>query len=256
RRFLNGESCMKLVIQVPCYNVETTLSQTFYDLPRTIEGIDKIEVLVVDDGSTDGTVRVAHELGVDHIVRLAKNRGLAAAFVAGLEAALLRGADVIVNTDADNQYRGADIELLVEPILAGRADIVVGDRGVMSVAEFSPLKRRLQQVGSWIVERLSGIRIADATSGFRALSREAALRTTILSKYSYTLESLIQAGARRMAVEFVPICVNPHTRPSRLMRSIPHYSVNSAVTMAWLLEDVGLRISLGRTGFDRAAQLS
>ena len=167
---------MKLVIQIPCYNEEKTLPQTLSDLPRTIEGIDEIEVLVVDDGSTDGTVRVAHELGVDHIVRLANNRGLAAAFVAGLEAALLRGADVIVNTDADNQYRGADIELLVEPILAGRADIVVGDRGVMTVAEFSPLKRRLQQVGSWIVERLSGIRIADATSGFRALSREAALR--------------------------------------------------------------------------------
>jgi len=222
---------MKLIIQIPCYNEEKTLPQTFSDLPRTIEGVDEIEVLVIDDGSTDGTVRVAHGLGVDHVVRLGKNRGLAAAFVAGLEEALMRGADIIANTDADNQYRGAEIELLLDPILAGRADIVVGDRGVMTVAEFSPLKRRLQQVGSRVVELFSGIRITDATSGFRAMSREAALRTIILSQYSYTLESLIQAGARRMAVEFVPISVNPHTRPSRLMRNIPHYLVNSAATM-------------------------
>ncbi len=222
---------MKLVIQIPCYNEERTLPGTLNDLPREIDGIDEIEVLIIDDGSTDKTVAVARAHGVEHVVQLGRNRGLANAFVQGLEASLAAGADIIVNTDADNQYCGEDIKRLVEPILERQADIVVGDRGVASLPEFSPLKRRLQQLGSWVVQTVSGVSTPDATSGFRALTREAALRTLILSNYSYTLESLIQAGARRMAVVYVPIRVNPQTRKSRLMRNIPHYLVNSSVTI-------------------------
>jgi glycosyltransferase involved in cell wall biosynthesis len=222
---------MKLVIQIPCYNEESTLPDTLRDLPREIDGIDELEVLIVDDGSTDKTADVAQAFGVAHIVRLGRNRGLANAFVRGLEASVAAGADIIVNTDADNQYRGEDIKRLVQPILDGQADIVVGDRGVTSLPEFSPLKRRLQQLGSWVVQTAAGVSTPDATSGFRALTREAALRTLILSQYSYTLESLIQAGARRMAVVYVPISVNPQTRKSRLMRSISHYVVNSTATI-------------------------
>ncbi len=222
---------MKLVIQIPCYNEESTLPQTLEDLPVEVEGIDEIEILVVDDGSVDRTVEVARSAGVQHIVSLGHNQGLAAAFVAGLEAALLAGADVIVNTDADNQYPGENIARLVQPILVGRADIVVGDRGVTTVSEFTPLKRRLQQLGSWVVKVVSGVNTPDATSGFRALSREAALRTIILSEYSYTLESLIQAGARRMRVAYISISVNPKTRPSRLMRNIPEYILFSTATI-------------------------
>jgi len=222
---------VKLIIQIPCYNEESTLPQTVRDLPPALPGVDEIEYLVIDDGSTDRTAEVARELGVHHIVRLGQNRGLAAAFVAGLETALKTGADLIVNTDADNQYRGEDIARIIKPILEGRADIVVGDRGVGSVPDFSPLKRRLQQCGSWIVQQAAGVAIPDATSGFRALSREAALRTIVLSEYSYTLETLIQAGTRRMAVEYVPVRTNPQTRRSRLMRSLPHYLVNSTATI-------------------------
>ena len=187
--------------------------------------------MVIDDGSSDDTASVAESLGVDYIVRLTSNRGLASAFVKGLEAALSYGADIIVNTDGDNQYRGSDILHLVQPILEGRADIVVGDRGVMDVADFASLKRRLQKIGSWVVGIASGVHTPDATSGFRALSREAALRTIILSHYSYTLESLIQAGAHRLAVQYVPIKVNTQTRRSRLMRSIPDYLMNSGTTI-------------------------
>ncbi len=221
----------KLIIQIPCYNEEATLPGTVADLPTHIDGVDLIEVLVIDDGSSDATSRVARELGVDHIVQLRRNMGLATAFVKGLEAALSLGADIIVNTDGDNQYRGADIARIVQPILRGEADIVVGDRGVMTVAEFSPLKRRLQKLGSWVMKVASGVDTPDATSGFRALSREAALRTIIMSQYSYTLESLIQAGATRMAVAYVPVEVNPSTRQSRLMRGIPDYLVNSSATI-------------------------
>jgi len=221
----------KLIIQIPCYDEESTLPGTVADLPSHIDGVDAIEVLIIDDGSGDRTVEVARELSVDHIVRMTQNMGLAAAFVKGLEESLLRGADIIVNTDGDNQYCGADIERLVAPILRGIADMVVGDRGVTRVAEFSPLKRQLQKLGSWVVKIASGVDTPDATSGFRALSREAALRTIILSEYSYTLESLIQAGARRMAVLYVPVEVNPQTRQSRLMRSVPDYLVNSGATI-------------------------
>ncbi|MBN2004381.1 MAG: glycosyltransferase family 2 protein [Anaerolineae bacterium] len=222
---------MKLVIQIPCYNEEQTLPRTIRDLPTQIEGIDEIEVLVVDDGSKDDTVRVAQELGVTHIVRHRRNLGLATTFVQGLASSLLVGADIIVNTDADNQYRGADIVRLVAPIVAGQADIVVGDRGVTTVEDFSFFKRQLQKFGSLVVQLAAGLSIPDATSGFRALSQEAALRTIILSEYSYTLESLIQAGARRMTVVYIPIQVNAKTRPSRLMRSVPEYVLNSAAAI-------------------------
>jgi glycosyltransferase involved in cell wall biosynthesis len=221
----------KLVIQIPCFNEATTLPPTLRDLPRRIPGIDVIEWLVIDDGSRDDTARVARENGVHHIVQFERNRGLAAAFVAGLDASLRAGADIIVNTDADNQYQADDIARLVEPILARRAEMVVGDRGVASLPNFSWLKRRLQQLGSWVIGRAAELHTPDATSGFRALSREAALRTLVLSNYSYTLESLIQAGARRAAVEFVPIGINPQTRPSRLMKSIPHYIQRSTATI-------------------------
>ncbi|HEY73635.1 MAG: glycosyltransferase family 2 protein [Chloroflexi bacterium] len=222
---------MKLIIQIPCYNEETTLPQTVRDLPHALPGVDVIEYLVVDDGSTDRTAEVARELGVHHVIRLKQNRGLATAFVTGLEAALQAGADVIVNTDADNQYQGADVGLLVQPILDERADIVVGDRGVGALAHFSPLKRLLQRGGSWVVERAAGIAIPDATSGFRAFTREAALRLTVLSDYTYTLETLIQAGARRMSVVYVPVCTNPQTRQSRLISSIPSFLALSVVTI-------------------------
>lgn len=222
---------MKVIIQIPCYNEETTLPQTVHDLPRSLPGVEEIEYLVIDDGSTDHTAEVARELGIHHIVRLKQNRGLAHAFVIGLEAAIQAGADIIVNTDADNQYRGDDIGRLVQPILDGQADIVVGDRGVAMLQYFSPLKRWLQRLGSWVVEKAAGIPIPDATSGFRAFTREAALRLTVLGDYTYTLETLIQAGARRMAVVYVPTRTNPKTRPSRLISNVPSFLAISAITI-------------------------
>lgn len=222
---------MRIIIQIPCYNEEATLSQTVRDLPRSLPGVDEVEYLVIDDGSSDRTAEVAYQLGVHHIRRHPRNMGLARAFQTGLEEALKAGADVIVNTDADNQYRGDDIARLIQPILEGRADIVVGDRGVGTVPGFSPLKRRLQQWGSWIVQQAAGVTIPDATSGFRAFSREAALRLTVLSDYTYTLETLIQAGARRMTVVYVPVRTNPQTRESRLIRSVPSFLALSAVAI-------------------------
>ncbi len=224
-------SPIKLIIQIPCYNEEATLPETVAALPQAIPGVDIIEILIVDDGSHDRTVEVAQTLGIHHILRKVRNQGLAQAFISGLQAALTAGADIIVNTDADNQYYGGDIPQLVAPILAGEADIVIGDRGMNQHPYFSPLKRRLQQVGSWVVSMAAGGRIPDATSGFRALSREAAMRTLVLSEYSYTLETLIQAGSRHMAVTHVPIRVNPQTRPSRLMRSLSHFLTNSTATI-------------------------
>ncbi len=222
---------MKLIIQIPCYNEEQTLPQTLRDLPRSLPGVDRIEFLVIDDGSDDNTAQVARDLGVEHVVRLRRNRGLAYAFVVGLDNAVRLGADIIVNTDADNQYRGEDVARLIAPILAGRADMVVGDRGVGTLAHFSPGKRLLQRLGSWVVQQAAGLDIPDATSGFRALTRDAALRTLVLSNYSYTLETLIQAGARQMAIEYVPVRTNPQTRPSRLMRGLPHYLSQSTQTI-------------------------
>jgi glycosyltransferase involved in cell wall biosynthesis len=222
---------VKVIVQIPCYNEETTLPKTVQDLPRELPGVDEVEILVVDDGSSDETAAVAQDLGVEHIVRLRQNQGLAYAFMVGLDAALECGADIIVNTDADNQYRGEDIGRLIQPLLSGEADISVGDRGVTTLEHFSPLKRLLQRWGSSVVEKAAGIPIPDATSGFRAFTREAAMRLTVLSDYTYTLETLIQAGARRMAVTYVPIQTNPQTRRSRLIRSTPHFLAISAVSI-------------------------
>ncbi len=222
---------MKLIIQIPCYNEAQTLPATIGALPVSLPGIDEIEYLVIDDGSRDGTAEAAAKLGVHHVIRCQQHVGLAAAFVIGLEACTRRGADVIVNTDADNQYQANDIHRLLEPILAGRASMVIGDRGVGSLEAFSPIKRRLQVLGSWVVTRLSGYRTPDATSGFRAITRDVALRTLVFGSYSYTLETLIQAGARRVAVEYVPVGTNPQTRPSRLMRSISQYIRKSTLTL-------------------------
>lgn len=221
----------KLIIQIPCFNEAATLPPTLRDLPRSIAGIDVIEYLVIDDGSRDDTAAVARANGVHHVVQFERNRGLAAAFRAGLEESLRQGADIIVNTDADNQYQAADIATLVRPIVDARAELVVGDRGVGELPNFSYLKRRLQVLGSWVIGRAAELHTPDATSGFRALSREAALRTIVLSDYSYTLESLIHAGSRKAAVESVRIGINPQTRPSRLMKSIPHYIRKSGVTI-------------------------
>ena len=230
---------MKLIIQIPCFNEAQTLPATVAALPRKIAGIDEIEYLIVDDGSSDGTPEVARSCGVHHVVCLSHHLGLAAGFVAGLEESVRLGADLIVNTDADNQYNSEDIPRLLEPILAGRAELVVGDRGVKELSEFSPIKRALQGLGSWVISLAAGVHTPDATSGFRAFTRETALRTLVLTRYSYTLETLIQAGAQRTAIEYVSIKTNPSTRPSRLMRSIPHYITKSsgtilrAYTMYW-----------------------
>jgi glycosyltransferase involved in cell wall biosynthesis len=230
---------LKLIIQIPCFNEAQTLPATVAALPRKIDGVDQIEYLIIDDGSSDRTSEVARDCGVHHVVCLSHHLGLAAAFVAGLEASVRLGADVIVNTDADNQYNSEDIPRLLEPILAGRAELVIGDRGVKELSEFSPIKRMLQGLGSWVISLAAGVHTPDATSGFRAFTRETALRTLVLTRYSYTLETLIQAGAQRTAIEYVSIQTNPSTRPSRLMRSIPHYITKSsgtilrAYTMYW-----------------------
>jgi glycosyltransferase involved in cell wall biosynthesis len=214
---------MKLIVQIPCFNEEATLPATIADLPRRLDGIDEIELLVIDDGSTDRTVEVAREQGVEHIVRLTNNKGLAAAFQAGLDACLKLGADIIVNTDADNQYSGADVGKLVAPILAGSADMVVGDRQVSKIEHFSGAKKTLQRIGSWVVRRFSETEVADTTSGFRAYNREAALGLLVVDHFTYTLESLIQAGKMLVAVDQVPVATNPQTRESRLFDSTGAY---------------------------------
>jgi glycosyltransferase involved in cell wall biosynthesis len=214
---------MKVIIQIPCYNEAETLAETLRALPRSLPGVDAVEWLVVDDGSADATADIARREGVDHVLRLPVHSGLARAFAAALDFSLRRGADIIVNTDGDNQYEGADVAGLVVPILEGRSQIVVGDRGVADLRRFSPAKRAMQKLGSWVVGRVSRLDVPDAASGFRAFSREAALRLIVLSEYSYTLETLIQAGIRGFGVTFVPVRTGPKTRASRLIRNLPHY---------------------------------
>ena len=222
---------MKLIIQIPCFDEEATLPATLADLPREVEGIETVEWLVIDDGSSDRTVEVAREHGVHHIVRLTNNRGLAAAFQAGLDASLKLGADIVVNTDADNQYYGGDIPKLVAPILEGHADMVIGDRNTDQIEHFSPLKKRLQRLGSAVVRRASGTDVPDTTSGFRAYNREAGLQMQVVSKFTYTLESIIQAGKMLVAVDHVPIRTNEQTRESRLFPSMWAYVRRNTVAI-------------------------
>jgi glycosyltransferase involved in cell wall biosynthesis len=222
---------MKLIIQIPCLNEEETLPATLADLPRELPGFDAIEWLVIDDGSTDRTVEVARANGVDHIVRLTNNKGLANGFQAGLDASLKLGADVVVNTDADNQYYGPDIAKLVAPIVAGNADMVVGDRQVMTIEHFSPLKKSLQRLGSWVVRQASQTTVPDTTSGFRAYNREAALAMQVVSNYTYTLETIIQAGKMLIAVDHVPVKTNEKLRESRLFPSMWSYIRRNGVSI-------------------------
>ncbi len=222
---------MKLIIQIPAFNEAATLGIALNDLPRSLPGIERVEWLVIDDGSADATSEVARAHGVDHIVRTPTNRGLARAFTAGLEAALRAGADIIVNTDADNQYQAADIPALIAPILAGRADMVIGERPIDQMAHFSRTKKLLQRLGSRVVQLASNTRVPDAPSGFRAFSRQAALQINVFNNYTYTLETIIQAGQKGLTVLSVPVRVNPDLRPSRLVRSIPQYLQRSALTI-------------------------
>ena len=222
---------MKLIIQIPCYNEAEALPVTLADLPRQVEGFDSVEWLVIDDGSTDGTARVARKHGVDHVVSHTRNQGLARAFMTGLDACLNLGADVIVNTDADNQYNAADIPSLVRPVLAKEADIVIGARPIKDISHFSPIKKILQKLGSWVVRKVSSTDIPDAPSGFRAFSREAAMRLNVFNEYTYTLETIIQAGQKNMAITSIPVRVNKDLRPSRLLRSIPSYIQRSIMTI-------------------------
>jgi glycosyltransferase involved in cell wall biosynthesis len=222
---------MKLIIQIPCFNEAEQLPRTLAELPREVEGFDRVEWLVIDDGSTDETIAVARSYGVDHLVRLTNNKGLAAAFQAGIDTALKLGADVIVNTDADNQYYGPDVARLVGPIVEGRADMVVGDREVTGIEHFSPLKKTLQRLGSWVVRQASGTTVPDTTSGFRAYNREAAIGILVVSKFTYTLETIIQAGKLLVAIDHVPIRTNPKTRESRLFPSMGSYVRRNALSI-------------------------
>lgn len=221
----------KLIIQIPCYNEEATLAVTLGELPRQLPRIDKIEWLIINDGSTDGTVEVAKECGVDHIVNFARNQGLAKAFMAGIEASLKAGADIIVNTDADNQYCASDIPNLILPILLGQADIVVGTRPIDEIKHFSPIKKLLQKLGSWVVRVASNTDIPDAPSGFRAIGREAAMQLNVFNRYTYTLEMIIQVGQKGMGITSVPVRTNGYLRPSRLVKSIPSYVQRSILTI-------------------------
>jgi glycosyltransferase involved in cell wall biosynthesis len=222
---------IKLVIQIPCFNEESTLPATIADLPREVPGVDVVEWLVIDDGSSDRTAEVARELGVHHVVSHHRNRGLAAAFLTGLDAALAAGADVVVNTDADNQYDASGIPDLVRPVLEDGIDIVVGERPIEDIEHFSFVKKRLQRIGSWVVRTLSGTEIRDAPSGFRAMSRDAALRLQVFGRFSYTMETLVQARAEGLSVTGVPIKVNAQTRPSRLAKSMVQYLRRSTHTI-------------------------
>lgn len=221
----------KLIIQIPCYNEENSLPMTLEQLPREVPGVDEVEWLIIDDGSSDRTVEVALENGVDHVVRLIRHQGLAKGFMAGIQACLEQGADIIVNTDADNQYNAGDIPKLIQPILEGKAEIVIGERPIDEIKHFSPLKKLFQRWGSWMVRKVSQTDIPDAPSGFRAISREAAMRMHVFSEYTYTIETIIQAGQKGMAVVSVPIRTNEDMRESRLIHSIPAYLSRSMNTI-------------------------
>lgn len=222
---------MKLIIQIPCYNEENTLSDTFKDLPDHIEGIDEIEYLIINDGSTDNTVKIAKEIGINHVVNFKQNKGLAAGFMAGIDACLRLGADIIVNTDADNQYSGRDIEKLVKPIIESKYDIVIGSRHIDEIDYFSKKKKFFQHLGSWVVKKASDTDIPDAPSGFRAYSRQAAMKLNVVNQYTYTLETIIQAGRNKAAITSVPINTNPVTRKSRLFKSMYSYIKRSSSTI-------------------------
>lgn len=222
---------MKLIIQIPCYNEAETLEVALNDLPKQIDGIDEIEYLIINDGSKDNTVEVAKNWGVHYVVSFKCNKGLAKGFMAGLDACLRQGADIIVNTDADNQYCGADIEKLVRPILDGKADIVIGERPIDDTEHFSPLKKKLQHIGSWTVRVASKTDVPDAPSGFRAYSRQAALKMNVVNEYTYTLETIVQAGRNKMAITSVPIRTNPELRKSRLFNSMFGYIKKSMLTI-------------------------
>jgi len=222
---------MKLIIQIPCYNEEKTLPMTLLALPRTVAGFDTVEWLVICDGSTDRTVEVAENHKVDHIIKHQKNMGLAKAFMTGLEACIQLGADVIVNTDGDNQYKGEYVKDLVQPILKGKAEIVIGARPINTIGHFSPVKKVLQRLGSWVVRKASNTDIPDAPSGFRAMSRNAAKQINVFNSYTYTLEMIIQAGQKNIPIVSIPIEINPATRPTRLIKSIPSYIKISALTI-------------------------
>jgi glycosyltransferase involved in cell wall biosynthesis len=222
---------MKLIIQIPCFNEAEQLPQTLAELPREVPGFDRVEWLVIDDGSSDATIAVARAHGVDHLVRLTNNKGLASAFQAGIDTALKLGADVIVNTDADNQYNAGDIPQLVRPIVEGHADMVIGDREVSGVDHFSPLKKTLQRLGSWVVRRASETSVPDTTSGFRAYNREAAISLLVVSTFTYTLETIIQAGKLLVAIDHVPVRTNPKTRESRLFPSMGAYVRRNAISI-------------------------
>jgi glycosyltransferase involved in cell wall biosynthesis len=222
---------MKLIIQIPCYNEEKTLAFTLKQIPRSIPGIDTVELLIINDGSTDRTVEVAKANGVAHVVDFPKNKGLAKGFMAGIERCLTEGADIIINTDADNQYNAADIPRLIQPILDGTAEFVVGARPISNIRHFSPIKKALQKIGSYVVRKISQTNIPDAPSGFRAISRDAAMRLNVHSRYTYTLETIIQAGLNDIAITSVPIRVNEDLRPSRLVRSTWSYIKRSIFTM-------------------------
>lgn len=243
---------MKLIVQIPCFNEEQTLPLTLRDIPRQIAGVEEVEILVIDDGSEDRTLDVARENGVDHIVKFSGNKGLAAGFMAGLDACLKLGADIIVNTDADNQYSGKDIVKLIKPILDGKADMVIGDRDVENIEHFSFTKKKLQKLGSWVIRHISATDVPDATSGFRAFNREAALKLNVLSDFTYTLETIIQAGIKNITVDSVKVRTNEKLRDSRLFTSVRSYisrSVGTIIRIYTMYRPLRVFTSIGATIF-------